>query len=183
MSRIRRSQTGHYLCWIAALNVGAVAATAAAQTACYSTPSAALDSFKANSSLLPVRQGAGYRVTGIQSDTVLRRTWAMVANCGHTEWPVLAIELSGPDLPASSHGRETSVGTLRSVPLVHAGDVVQLWKQEDSLRIEVAGVSEESGSLGKRVRVRLLRRNADDQRAQEQFSGIVRGPSDVEIQP
>jgi hypothetical protein len=44
-------------------------------------------------------------------------------------------------------------------------------------------VSEESGGLGKTIRVRLLRRNADDQVIQERFSGIVRGPSDVEMQP
>jgi hypothetical protein len=67
--------------------------------------------------------------------------------------------------------------------VVHAGDIVRLWKQEDLLRIEVAGVSEETGGLGKIIRVRLLRRNADDQAIQERFSGIVRGPSDVEMQP
>jgi hypothetical protein len=66
---------------------------------------------------------------------------------------------------------------------VRAGDIVMLWKQENLLRIEVTGISEESGSLGKTIRVRLLRRTTDDQFAQEQFSGIIRGPSDVEMQP
>jgi flagella basal body P-ring formation protein FlgA len=74
-------------------------------------------------------------------------------------------------------------GSVRSIPVVHAGDIVRLWKQEDILRIEVAGVSEESGGLGKTIRVRLLRQNTDSQVIPEQFFGIVRGPSDVEMQP
>jgi flagella basal body P-ring formation protein FlgA len=76
--------------------------------------------------------------------------------------------------------RVTSVG---AIAVVHAGDIVRLWRQEDLLRIEVAGVSEESGSLGQTIRVRLLRRDAENQTIQEQFSGIVRGQSDVEMQP
>ena len=48
--------------------------------------------------------------------------------------------------------------------------------------VVVAGVAEENGGLGKIVRVRLLRRNADDQATQERFLGVVRGPSDVEMQ-
>ena len=51
----------------------------------------------------------------------------------------------------------------KTAPVVRAGDIVRLWRQESSLRIEVAGVSEESGGLGKTIRVRLLRRNTDDQ--------------------
>jgi hypothetical protein len=60
---------------------------------------------------------------------------------------------------------------------------VRLWKQEDLLRIEVAGVSEESAGLGQTVRVRLLRGNTDDQSISEHFSGVVRGPSNVEMLP
>jgi hypothetical protein len=55
--------------------------------------------------------------------------------------------------------------------------------QEGVLRIEAAGVSEESGGLGKTIRVRLLRRNTDDQSIAKQFSGVIRGPLDVEMQP
>ena len=74
------------------------------------------------------------------------------------------------------------VDSIRTAPIVRAGDVVRLWKQESSLRIELAGVSEESGGLGKTIRVRLLRRNTDEQSVPEQFSGIIRGPLDVEMQ-
>ena len=72
---------------------------------------------------------------------------------------------------------------ISTAPVVRAGDIVRLWRQESFLRIEVAGMSEESGGLGKTIRVRLLRRNTDDQSIPEQFSGVIRGPSDVEMQP
>jgi hypothetical protein len=74
-------------------------------------------------------------------------------------------------------------GIISAIPVVRAGDPVRLWKQEDLLRIEIAGISEESGNLGNKIRVRLLHRNTDDQAMQEEFSGIIRGPSDVELQP
>jgi hypothetical protein len=69
------------------------------------------------------------------------------------------------------------------VAVVHAGDVVRLWRREDLLRIEVTGVAEESGGVGKKIRVRLLRRNTDGPSKEEQFTGIIRGPSDVEMLP
>jgi hypothetical protein len=36
--------------------------------------------------------------------------------------------------------------------------------------------------LGKTIRVRLIHKSTDDQTAPKQVSGVVRGPSDVEIQ-
>jgi hypothetical protein len=177
-----RSRVGHSICWISVLSLSGVAASGSTRAACYRTPSAAVDSFNAGSSLSPVLQG-GYRVTGIQSDPVLGRRWAMVANCDHAEWPVLAIQISGSDSVAPSPTDQMRVASVSSIPVVHVGDIVRLWKQEDLLRIEVAGVSEENGGLGKTIRVRLLRQNAGDQMNQERFSGIVRGPSDVEMQP
>jgi Chaperone for flagella basal body P-ring formation len=178
-----RSWGGHALCWISVLSLSAAAATGSARTACYSTPSAAMDSVKPGSSSSPVSEGGGYRVTGGQSDPVLGGNWAIVASCDHTDWPVLAIRTFGSDLVIPSVAGQMRVMGVGPIPVVHAGDVVRLWKKEDLLRIEVAGIAEESGGLGKTIRVRLLRRNADDQVNQERFSGIVRGPSDVEMQP
>lgn len=65
-------------------------------------------------------------------------------------------------------------------PVVHAGDLLQLWRQEENLRIEVAGRAEENGAEGSRIRVRLLSSSFD--MGQEQtVIGIVRGPGDVEM--
>jgi hypothetical protein len=122
-------------------------------------------------------------VTGIQSDPVLGGNWAIVASCDHADWPVLAVQTSGSNPVTPSRAGQMRTMNVGSIPVVHAGDIVRLWKQEDRLRIEVAGLSEDSGGLGKTIRVRILRRNADDQVNQERFSGIVRGPSDVEMQP
>jgi hypothetical protein len=56
---------------------------------------------------------------------------------------------------------------------------VQLWKYDRLLRIEVTGISEQSGSLGKKIRVRLVQ---TDSGVPQQLLGIVRGPSNVEIE-
>jgi hypothetical protein len=183
MKHSLRSRLWHSFCWSSTLSISAAATAGFAQAACYSTPRAAMDAIRPGSALAPVSEGAGYRVTGIQSDPMLGRRWAIVSSCDHTEWPVSAVQISGSDPAAPSQTNRIPMTSVRSIPVVHAGDIVRLWKQEDLLRIEVAGVSEETGGLGKIIRVRLLRRIADDQAIQERFSGIVRGPSDVEMQP
>jgi len=154
------------------------------QAECYSTPRTALDAFAGNSSFSPTLKNDGYRVTRIESDRVLGRRWAMIARCDHPEWPVFALPTTGASLLASPEETERLVTTgLRTAPVVRAGDVVRLWRRESFLRIEVAGVSEESGGLGKTIRVRLLHRSTDDQSIPEQFSGVIRGPANVEMQP
>jgi len=152
--------------------------------ACYSTPRTAIDALRGNSSFSQALENDGYQVTRIQSDQVLGRRWAMIARCGHPGWPLFAVQADGVGSPTSPQKAESfvieGVGLL---PLVRAGDVVQLWRRESLLRIEAAGVSEESGGLGKTIRVRLLHRNSDDQAVPEQVSGVIRGPSNVEMQP
>jgi hypothetical protein len=153
------------------------------QTTCYSTPRSAVDALTVNPSISEGPENVGYRVSRIESDPVLRTRWAMIVSCDHPEWPAFALSTNAtksiPTHQESGHSLATSV---KAVPVVRAGEVVRLWRQENFLRIEVAGVSEESGGLGKTIRVRLLRRSTDDQSVLEQFSGVVRGPSDVEME-
>jgi hypothetical protein len=150
------------------------------RAACYSTPRMAIDALDVSSPSSPALRNDGYRVTRVEADQVLGQRWAMIARCDHPEWPTFALQANSL---ASSRNAERSVTEgLRTVPIVRAGDVVRLWRQESLLRIEVAGVSEESGGLGKTIRVRLLRRNTDDQSIPERFYGVVRGPFDVEMQ-
>jgi hypothetical protein len=153
--------------------------TGSSRAACYSTPRTAIDALVVDSSFSPALKNDGYRVTRIELDKVLGQRWAMIARCDHPEWPVVALPANG----ASSLASPSVTDGLRTAPVVRAGDVVRLWRQERLLRIEVAGVSEESGGLGKTIRVRLLHRNTDDQSIPEQFSGVIRGPLDVEMQP
>ncbi len=97
---------------------------------------------------------------------MLGQRWAVVASCDHPEWPVVA-------LPAQA--AKTREESFHAALVVHAGDIVRLWKQEEFLRIETAGVAEENGYPGKTIRVRLLHRSTDDPLVQQQLAGIVRG--------
>jgi hypothetical protein len=154
-----------------------------APTVCYSTPHKAIDALVANSSYSPALKDDGYRVTRIETDKVLGLRWAMIARCGHPEWPLVALPANGASSTTLTQETERSVSdALNTAPVVRAGEIVRLWRRERLLRIEVAGVSEESGGLGKTIRVRLLHRNTDDQFIPEQFLGVIRGPLDVEMQ-
>jgi hypothetical protein len=155
-----------------------------ARAACYSTPTAAVNSMKLSSSLPSLTEG-GYQVTSIQTDPILGQRWAMIASCDHPERPAFSVQTEGPDAAEHSlvSGPQTVLNSTHAAPVIHVGDRVRLWRQEAVLRIELAGVAEENGSLGKLIRVRLLRRNTDDQSTQTEFAGIVRGKSDVEMQP
>ena len=173
-----------YVGMVSLFSLQGVSLGSSATMACYSTPRMAVDSTDPSSSSSPATKDGGYRVTKIELDPVLGRRWALIARCSHPDWPVFSLPANGvgslaaPREPARSLGED-----LKTSPVVRAGDIVRLWRQEHLLRIEVAGVSEESGGLGMTIRVRLLRRNTDDQSMPAQFSGIVRGPSDVEMQP
>jgi Chaperone for flagella basal body P-ring formation len=149
---------------------------------CYSTPRTAIDAAVTSSQPSPALERSGYRVTKIQSDTVLGQRWATIVSCGHPEWPEFALPANGVGpLTTPQEIERSSSKSVKATPIVRAGDIVRLWKQEKLLRIEVAGVSEESGDLGATILVRLLRGNTDDQSIPEQVSGVVRGPSNVEI--
>jgi hypothetical protein len=149
-------------------------------SACAETPAAAvkLAGAKAASSSMP--DDKGYRVASVRWDPVMQQSWATIVSCGHPQWPGVSLRTS--EASDVQRGLSAQVREERS-PLVRAGDVVELWRQEDLLRIEVSGVAEQSGSMGETIRVRLLRRQGSSQSVEEQFSGIVRGRADVEMQP
>src|SRR5277367_5914956 len=175
------SVAGYTVSWLSILSM---VGPGSAQAACYSTPAAAVDSMKPGSSLSPLKEG-GYRVTSIQSDPILGQRWAMIASCDHPERPVFSVQIerSGAAEHFLSKESQSVLNSTHVTSVIHVGDTVRLWRQEAVLRIELAGVAEENGSLGKLIRVRLLRRNTNDQSTQTEFAGIVRGKSDVEIQP
>lgn len=117
-------------------------------------------------------RGGSYRVNEVMQDSVLGQRWAMVSSCDHPEEPAFAV------LTEEVTADKASVaGDERAAVVVHAGDVVRLWRQEDNLRIEMAAMSEENGGTGKTIRVRLIGINS----AEHQFIGIVRGVGDVEM--
>jgi hypothetical protein len=151
--------------------------------ACYSTPQIAADTVATGHLSTQALKSDGYRVAKVQLDRVLGNRWVMIASCGHPEWPAFALVTNNADLPVPPQEATNPLAEkTQQRPAVRAGEIVRVWRQGTLLRIEATGVSEESGGLGKTVRVRLLSRNTDDQSVSE-LSGIVRGPSDVEIQP
>jgi Chaperone for flagella basal body P-ring formation len=151
-----------------------------AQAACYSTPAMAIDSLNSASFVPPVSEGGGYRIRNIQSDPVLGQRWATVVRCDHPEWPVIALQFRRSQTLQASREHQQDI---HAIPVIRAGDVVRLWKQEEFVRIEAVGVAEENGYSGKTIQVRLLHHNTEVSSAQELFAGVVRGPSDVEMQP
>jgi hypothetical protein len=158
---------------------GLQCATAFATT-CAETPAAAVKLAGAKVAPSSTPDDKGYRVANVRWDPVMQQSWATIVSCGHPEWPGVSLRAGGTSdlqrgLSAQARGERS--------PLVRAGDVVELWRQEDLLRIEVSGVAEQSGSMGETIRVRLLRRSGSNQSVEEQFSGVVRGRADVEMQP
>ncbi len=137
-----------------------------------------------STSLFRVEGLNGYRVSRIQSDPVLGRRWAMLISCDHSEWPVIALPIDNAGIfnwPQCSQAAFSP--DARPKPMVHIGEAIRAWKQENLLRIEIAGVAEESGVLGQKIRVRILRQALGEASPPEHLSGTVRGPANVEIQP
>lgn len=182
MSYRRSPVVGHNLILLSMLSMGGLLS---AQAACYSTPTAAVDSIRPGSSPSQTTYGGGYQVTSIQRDPLSGQRWAMISSCDHPERPAFSLPAEASDTAEHSSVQETQTlsDTARATPVVRVGDTVRLWRQEAFLRIEVAARAEESGSLGKLIRLRLLHRSTDDQSSQTEFTGIVRGRLDVEMQP
>lgn len=117
----------------------------------------------------------------IQADPILGKRWAMMVDTDHPEWPAFALPLQGCDTPARP--QQISPSNIQASPMVHAGQIVRLWRQESFLHIEVAAISEENGRLGQRIRVRLSQMDPQSSASPEQITGLVRGPANVELQP
>ncbi len=171
------------VCVVSLLALPGISMASSTQATCYSSPDQAVEALTTESSLSSTIKNGGYRVTRVESDQILGKRWAIVVRCGHPEWPEVALQTSGARSMIAAPMKSSLGKSASPSPVVRAGEIVRLWKQESSLRIEVAGVSEESGALGQTIRVRLLRRNTEDQSIPEQFFGVIRGPSDVEMQP
>jgi flagella basal body P-ring formation protein FlgA len=79
--------------------------------------------------------------------------------------------------------RPNAAAQIAAPLLVHAGDRVRLWSQDERVRIEISGVVEQSARVGDRVMVQVTRRNEETGMSVERISGIVRAAGDVEMQP
>jgi hypothetical protein len=161
------------LCIIALLPITRAASASPTNVSC--TPSATQTIELKSTHREPTLQQKGYRTTSVRWDPLLGQQWATIASCDHPERPSIALLMSSPRAT-------TEEVSPTPFPIVHAGDLVRLWKQENDLRIEASGIAAESGATGRRIRVRLLRSDLDGQLQEQALFGIVRGKGDVEIQ-
>ncbi|WP_263365857.1 flagella basal body P-ring formation protein FlgA [Edaphobacter bradus] len=116
----------------------------------------------------------------VRWDPILHQQWRTTTDCEHPERPAQS------RLIASSWtlARTNPTANLASKPtaplVVRAGERVHLWGQEANVRMEITGIAEESGAIGSFVHVRLTQPTAGV--SEQQLRGIVRGPSNVEMQ-
>jgi hypothetical protein len=168
------------VCWISLMVVQGFPMCHATPSLCYRTPHEAVETVISDSFFYPTLNGKGYRVIKLEEDPILHQRWALIGDCNHPEWIALTFPVRELD---GATAFKMGQGLVRALPVIRAGDIVQLWMQEDLLRIEMAGVSEDNGSLGNTIRVHSLYGNANGMSPPAQFTGVVRGPLNVEIQP
>jgi hypothetical protein len=130
-------------------------------------------------------QPGGYRVLARRWDAALKTGWELRQDCAHPEWPArsVAVNLGTTDQvsrnPISIQDRTPF---LAQPLLVHAGDPVRLWMQDNTIRIEIRGVVEQSARGGERVIVQIMRQADDAGQTVQRVAGIVRGSGDVEME-
>jgi hypothetical protein len=126
----------------------------------------------------------GYRVVARWWDVVLGRDWELRQECAHPEWPARSVAAGSGSVGLMARNgavRTKEVAQTVQPLLVHAGDRVRLWSQDEMVRIEMSGVVEQSAHGGDRVVVQIARQNEDAGMTVERIDGVVRGAGDVEM--
>jgi len=149
---------------------------------CARTPELAIRAAQSSMTSDIAAQKDGYRLSGVRWDPLLNQQWATITTCGHPDRPAIALPFPGLRRASMFSSSLEGLTNQSPFPVVHAGDLVQLWGQQKNLRVEAAGRAEQSGATGSKVRVRLLRSGLEGGQPQ-MLVGIVRGPGNVEIQP
>jgi hypothetical protein len=136
-------------------------------------------------------RAASYRVVSQSWDVVLKRGWEWRQDCDHPDWPLRLAAMGSAGEIASSPdsligvGRVTGIAPERVLQpvLVNAGNVVRLWMQDDTVRIEMSGVVERSAHQGERVVVQVTRLDDKAGLTVQRIPGIVSGANEVEMEP
>jgi Chaperone for flagella basal body P-ring formation len=129
-------------------------------------------------------QPGGYRVLARRWDVALKTGWELRQDCAHPEWPARSSAVSPRATEESLHSStpaENQMSPISQPLLVHAGDPVRLWMQDNTVRIEISGMAEQSARRGERVIVQITRQN-DAGLTVQRVAGIVRGSGDVEME-
>ena len=125
--------------------------------------------------------GGGKQSVGRRWDAVLGRSWEMVRDCSHPDWPGRVGAIS--TVLRVAPNKDVSEVVVSPTPiLMHAGDNVTLLQQSDMVRILISGVVERSARMGERVTVRVTRAGDGGGLTVERIAGIVRGSTEVEME-
>lgn len=153
----------------------------AAMGLCRTTTAGALLAARSGMAPAMLEANRGYRVESVRWDPFLRKAWAVIRSCEHLEQPSFTVPT---ELPVSG-GSVMEARQVALLPIVRPGDLVRLWRRDGYAHIELVATSEENGTVGTRIRLRLAAKpDADGQTGQPQYlAGVVRGPADVEIVP
>ncbi|HEX3472917.1 MAG TPA: hypothetical protein VHT28_17190 [Silvibacterium sp.] len=106
-------------------------------------------------------------------DATLKRSWAVMIDCRHPDWPAQAIEIRPAVSTSPAASAALATAPRPSIPVIRSGSPVELW-QDGKAHIQLSGIAMESAIVGQSIQVRaglgssLLR-------------GIVRGPHSVEL--
>jgi hypothetical protein len=151
---------------------------------CRATPAQVLEQAATRSSK-PLTGSEGYRLESVRWDPLLQKRWAVVSSCSRPDLPPVMLPMqTAYEIDSRQQDPPKAV-----FPVVHAGDVVHILIQEESVRMEMTGIADETGPLGRRVRVHLLRPSAGFAMNESGFDGgsrpmlaVIRGPHEVEIE-
>lgn len=169
-----KPRKARYLCATALFALAAATAVAS----CFTTPKAALDAGLTGHWRPSQIDAQGYKLITIQSDPLLSSRWARIASCSHPDWPLFNLPVSTAIGEALFHISAESPVAL----VVHAGDAVRLWRRDEFVHMDLYGLSEDSGSIGSTVTVRIPAEGSLGAAFSER-KGIVRGAADVELLP
>jgi hypothetical protein len=132
-----------------------------------------------------VKTAPTQRLVSVTRDTLLRSRWALLVDCQHPEWPARMMLLPKEVDQSEAAGTPAPVRSANTqrvaAPMVRAGETVRLWRRDAVASLETTGVAEESGDVGRRIRVRLLRRGIDTEETPKQVAGVVDGAGSVEM--
>lgn len=129
-------------------------------------------------SVLPAGMRSSEHILSVRHDLELRTAWSVVVNCGHPEWPARMLLVPAGSITPS---KEPLQPNLLVVQVVRAGETVKVWRHDSIFRIEMTGVAEAGGEVGKKISVRLLQRGTSAQEQVTRVVGIVREAGSVEM--
>ncbi len=138
----------------------------------------------------------GYLLREVRWDPVLRQSWAVLESVGHPERPYVSVlvplsardmSFAGAQSGVASSGQFTQAGLhagsnqFALAPVVHVGDQVTLWSEEQNLHVQLTAVAEQNGAVGDRIRLHILGVSMGWEQTPQRLTGTVRGAGSVEM--